>query len=286
VVKRRTFVETGLAFLAAPLAVDAQQAGRVARIGLLLPTTPIQDTAPRTGLLRALRSQLRELGWVEGATLLFEPRYAHNRPDRLPGLAAELIRLKVDVIVAVSVPAIAAAKDATRRIPVVMAFSGVDPVRAGFVASLGQPGGNVTGLTILATEVAVKRLSVLKDALLKAARVAVLVNPRNTSSLDQLAALRAAAPALGLQIQTVEITRPGQYADAFEAIARARADAILITSDPEFFRDRFALIDLAARRRTPASYEWREFVEAGGLMSYGSNFEDVAARVASTSTGF
>jgi putative ABC transport system substrate-binding protein len=126
----------------------------------------------------------------------------------------------------------------------------------------------------------VKRLEVLKEALPKAGRVAVVVNPRNKSTIDQLAALRASAPALGVQIQLVEVARSGKYADAFEAIARARPDALIVTSDPEFFRDRSVLVDLAAQMRTPASYEWREFVEAGGLMSYGSNFQDVAALVA------
>jgi putative ABC transport system substrate-binding protein len=277
---RRAFLGT-LTLLAAPLAAQAQQAGRIARVGLLIPTAPTPATAtPRLGITRDLPLRLRELGWIEGASLVIEARFAHNRPDRLPSLAADLVRLNVDVIVAVSPPAITAAKEATKTIPVVMAFSGVDPVRAGFVASLARPGGNVTGITILATDMAVKRLGVLKEALPKVGRVAVVVNPRNTSTIDQLAALRASAPALGVQIQPVEVGSSGKYADAFEAIARARPDALIVTSDPEFFRDRSVLVDLAAQMRTPASYEWREFVEAGGLMSYGSNFQEVAALVA------
>jgi ABC-type uncharacterized transport system substrate-binding protein len=167
-----------------------------------------------------------------------------------------------------------------RTIPVVMAFSGIDPVRAGFVASLARPGGNVTGLSILATDITVKRLEVLKETLPKASRIAVLVNPRNPSTVEQLGALRAAAPALSVQLQPVEVGRSGEYAGAFAAIARARADAVIVLSDPEFFRERRVLIDLAAEKGTPASYEWREFVEAGGFMSYGSNFQDVAARAA------
>jgi putative ABC transport system substrate-binding protein len=161
-----------------------------------------------------------------------------------------------------------------------MAFSGIDPVKAGFVASLARPGGNVTGLALLATDVTVKRLEVLKEALPRASRVAVLMNPRNPSTAEQLAALRAAARALGVEVQPVEIPRSGEYADAFAAIARIQADAIIVPSDPEFFRDRSGLVHLAAQRRTPASYEWREFVEMGGLMSYGSNLGDLAARVA------
>jgi len=282
VTSRRAFLASmagGL--LAAPLAAEGQQAGRIARVGLLIPTAPIPATATsRPGITRDLPLRLRELGWIEGASLVIEARFAHNRPDRLPSLAADLVRLNVDVIVAVSPSAITAAKEATKTIPVVMAFSGVDPVRAGFVASLARPGGNVTGLTILATDMAVKRLEVLKEALPKAGRVAVVVNPRNTGTIDQLAALLASAPALGVQIHPVEVGRSGQYADAFEAIARARPDALIVTSDPEFFRDRSVLVDLAAQMRTPASYEWREFVEAGGLMSYGANLSDAVRRAA------
>jgi putative ABC transport system substrate-binding protein len=145
---------------------------------------------------------------------------------------------------------------------------------------LARPGGNVTGLSILAADMAVKRLEVLKEALPRAGRVAVIVNPRNPGSVEQLAALRSAAPTLAIELQAVEVGRSGGYVDAFGAIARARADAVIVLSDPEFFRERRVLVDLAAERRTPASYEWREFVEAGGLMSYGSNFQDVAARAA------
>jgi putative ABC transport system substrate-binding protein len=227
-----------------------------------------------------LSKRLRELGWVEGRNLLFELRSADGHPDRLPGLAADLVRTRVDVIIAVSPPAIRAARNATGIIPVVMAFSGIDPIRAGFVTSLARPGGNVTGLTLLATEVTVKRLEVLKEALPEASRVGVLVNPRNASTVEQFTALRAAAPALSVELQPVEIARSGEYVDAFAAIARARADALIVPSDPEFFRDRRGIVDLAARGRIPTSYEWRDFVEMGGLMSYGSNRDALAARVA------
>jgi putative ABC transport system substrate-binding protein len=281
-VDRRAFLATltgGL--LAAPFAAGAQQTGKMARVGILAPTAPVPITPqPGFGITADLSRRLYELGWVEGKNLLVEPRFAEGSPDRLPGLAADLVRANVDVIVAISPPAIRAAKDATRVIPVVMAFSGIDPIKAGFVASLARPGGNVTGLSILATDVTVKRLQVLKEALPRATRVTVLVNPRNPSTAEQLGALRAAAPALGLEVQPVQVERSGEYADVFAAIARTRADAIIVPSDPEFFRDRRGLVDLAAQRRTPASYEWREFVEIGGLMSYGSNLGDLAARVA------
>ena len=278
---RRAFIVAGVAVLAAPLAAGAQQAGRLARVGLLIPTVPMPESAtPSVGMTRDLPRRLREFGWTEGANLALAPRFAHNQPTRLPALAAELVRVNVDVIVAVSPPAIKAAKDATTTIPVVMAFSGVDPVKAGFVASLARPGGNVTGLTILASDMAVKRLEVLKEALPKAAKIAVVVNPRNTSNSDQLSALRLSAAALGVQIHSVEVGGSGQYADVSEAVRRTRPDALIVASDPELFRDRTKLIELAARTRTPACYEWREFTEAGGLMSYGPNFQDVAGRVA------
>ena len=272
-IDRRTFLAgTGAVLLAAPLAAEAQQAEPMARVGILSPIVPTSRTA--------LSKQLRELGWVEGRTLVFENRFADGRPERLPDLAGDLVRLKVNVIVAVSPPAIRAAKDATQTIPVVMAFSGIDPVRAGFVASLSRPGGNVTGLTLLATEMTIKRLELMKEALPNARRVAVLVNPRNQSTVEQLIALRAAAPALGVHVEPVEVRYPGKYADAFAMIARTRPDAVIVPSDPEFYGDRRALVDLAARTRLPVSYEWREFVELGGLMSYGSNLQDVGSRVA------
>jgi putative tryptophan/tyrosine transport system substrate-binding protein len=270
-----------LSFTLAPFVTEAQHAVTMARVGILSPTAPVViPNQPAVGVTEGLTRRLHQLGWVEGKNLVVERRFADGRFDRLPGLAANLVRVNVDIIVAVSPPAIRAAKNATRTIPIVMGFSGIDPVKAGFVASLARPGGNVTGLTLLATDITVKRLEVLKEALPRASRVAVLVNPRNPGTAEQLAALRAAAPALSVEVQPVEIPRSGEYADAFAAIARSRADAIMVPSDPEFFRDRRGLVDLAAQRRTPASYEWREFVEVGGLMSYGSNIGDLAARVA------
>ena len=279
---RRRFLLTSLAgALAAPLAAEAQQPVKMARVGILSPTTPGPTTQPpAVGIMAHLSGRLNELGWVEGKSLVFEPRYAGGNPDRLPGLAADLVRVHVDIIVAMSPPAIRAALNATRTVPIVMAFSGIDPVKAGFVSSLARPGGNVTGLSILATDVTVKRLELLKEALPRASRVAVLVNPRNPSTTEQVAALSGAASTLGVQIQPVEVARSEKYADAFAVIGRSRPDALIVPSDPEFFRDRRALVDLATQARMPASYEWREFVEVGGFMSYGSNFEDVAARAA------
>ena len=206
-----------------------------------------ESATPSVGITRDVTRRLRELGWTEGANLILETRFAHNQPNRLPSLAAELARLNVDVIVAVSPPAIKAAKDATKTIPIVMAFSGVDPVKAGFVASLARPGGNVTGLTILASDIAVKRPEILKEVLPRAGKIAVVVNQRNTSNLDQLAALRLTASALGVQIHPIEVGGSGQYGDVFETVVRARTDALSVASDPEFFRDRAKLIELTAR---------------------------------------
>jgi putative ABC transport system substrate-binding protein len=275
---RRRFLLTSVAgAVARPLGAAGQPPGKVARIGILSPTSPLPSSF---GLTAVLSRRLPELGWMEGQGFVFERRYADGRPERLPGLAADLVRVKADVIVAVSPSAITAARDATRTVPVVMAFSGIDPVKAGFVASLARPGGNVTGLTSLATAMTVKRLEVLKEALPKAARIAVLVNRRNPSAIEQLAALKAAAPAVGVEVEPVEVAPSGVSADAFAAMARTRADALLVFSDPELYRDRQLLVDHAARMRLPAFYEWRDFVEIGGLLSYGASFEDVAARVA------
>jgi putative ABC transport system substrate-binding protein len=160
-----------------------------------------------------------------------------------------------------------------------MAFSGIDPVGAGFVASLARPGGNVTGVAILAIEVTVKRLEMLKAAVRNARYIAVLINPKNPSTNEQFAALQAAAPALGVDVQPVAVERSGDYSEASAAIARTRPDALLVPSDPNFFRDARALVDLAAQRRIAACYEWREFARIGGLMSFGPSIRDLAARV-------
>ena len=267
---RRVFVALGITALTGPLTAQAQ-AVTIARVGFLSPTNPPSSD---------LSHRLQALGWTEGSNLIFESRSAQGRIDRLPSLAADLVRAKVHVIVAVSPPAIKAARGATQVIPIVMAFSGIDPVRAGFVASLARPGGNVTGLAILATDVTVKRLELLKETLPRASRIVVLVNPRNPSTAEQLAALRTAAPRLGVELQPVEIARSGEYGAAFAVTARTQANALIVPSDPEFARDRQRLVDLAAQRSIPAVYEWALFVEVGGLMSYGPSLDDLTARVA------
>lgn len=256
------------------LTSEAQQSGKVARIGFLTPTTEMTQ-----GMSATVSERLGELGWVEGRSLAFERRSADDYPDRLPGLAADLVRAKVDVIVAIGVQAVRAAKAATGTVPIVM-WSGVDPVSAGFVESLARPGGNITGVAIRTDDTTVKRLELLKEAIPGTRRVAVLVNPRNPGSVAQLAALKSAAPGRGVQVQPVEIARSGEYADASMTIARTRPDGIIVTGDPEFNRDRQKLVNMAADTRTPASYEHRAFTEVGGLMSYSSKNSIVLGRLA------
>jgi putative ABC transport system substrate-binding protein len=276
--RRRRFLLTALAAaLTAPRAAAAQRPGRTARVGILSPGSPV--AAGRYSMIEEVGRRLADVGSAEGRSVTIEIRHAEGRPERLPTLAADLVRAGTDVIVAISPPAIRAAQEATREIPIVMAFSGIDPVQAGFVASLARPGGNITGVTILANDVTVKRLEVLKTALPGARRVAVLSNPRNPSTAAQIGAVRTAAPALEVEVREIEIERSGDYARTRRALERSRAQALLVPSDPEFFRDAQALVELAAQRALPAAYEWREFVEMGGLLSFGPSIRDLTARV-------
>jgi putative ABC transport system substrate-binding protein len=276
--RRRCFLLTTLAgALTTARAAAAQRPGRTARVGILSPGSPA--AAGRYSMLEDLARRLADIGRAEGRSVTVETRHAEGQPERLPALAADLVRAGADVIVAVSPPAIRAAQETTRDVPIVMAFSGIDPVRAGFVASLARPGGNITGVTILATEVTVKRLEVLKTARPGARRVAVLSSPRNPSTAAQLGAVRTAAPALGVEVREIEIERSGDYSRVTRALERARAQALLVPSDPEFFRDALALVEMAAQRALPAAYEWREFVDLGGLLSFGPSIRDLTARV-------
>jgi len=270
---RRAFTAGLAAMLAAPLGAMAQQATKIARIGILSPTRPV--TVPGV-----LRQRLQSLGWAEGVNYVLDERFGDEPRGRLRAHADELVRLNVDVIVAVSGPAITAAKQATATIPIVMSFSGVDPIKAGFVRSFSRPGGNVTGLAILAPALAMKRLEALKEAVGDASQTAVLVNPRNPSTIEQLHAMRAAASALKIELHPIEISRSGEYAAAFAVIAKDRPHAMIVPSDPEFFRDRRMLVDLIAQARLPAAYDWRDFVELGGLLAYSANIEDLIGRVA------
>ena len=266
------------ALLTAPLAADAQQAGKVPRIGFLSVTSP----SDRPPLLAAFRQGLRELGWVEGQNIVIDYRYAEDRVDRLPDLAAELVRLKVDIIIASGgTQAATAAKNATGTIPIVM-IAVRDPVGTGLIASLARPGGNVTGTSGYAgLEIVAKQLELLKETVPEIRRVAILSNPANAYHQLAIREVNVAARSLGVQLQLLEARGPNEFDGAFAAMANERVGALLVVSDVIFNAHQTRLADLAARSRLPAAYGVRESVEAGGLMSYGPSFLDLHRRAAS-----
>jgi putative ABC transport system substrate-binding protein len=266
---RRTFLcGLTLGTLALPLAAEAQQAGKVPRIGFLFFGSPGPSRE-----LDAFRQGLRELGYTEGQNIVIEVRFASGRVERLPELAAELVRLKLDVIVTPGTPASLVAKQATGTIPIV--FAGVaDAVGAGLVANLARPGGNITGLTSISAELGGKRLELLKEVAPKASRVAVLYNPADRSNVLVLKELQESAPALRLTLQPLGVRGPGEFEGAFVAMSRKRAHALFGAAGILTTEHRKALVDLAAKRRIPAMWGERQFVEAGGLMSYAVDFYD------------
>ncbi len=268
-------VTLALGILAAPLAAEAQQAQKVPRIGTLWGNS-ISTSAH---LLEAFRRGLRELGYVEGQNIAIEHRSAEGKWERLPDLAAELVRLKVDVIVTAGTPTALAAKQATRMIPIVMAFT-ADPIESGLVASLARPGGNVTGLSGMDTELGGKRLQLLKQVVPGASRVAVLSNPTNPYIGLVLRGTEAAARVLGVQLQPLEIRAPEDIERAFEAAIKGDANALTVVEDVLIFTHRARIAALAAKSRLPAIYSFRESVEAGGLMSYAANLADSYRRAA------
>jgi putative ABC transport system substrate-binding protein len=219
------------------------------------------------------------LGYVEGRNISIESRSAEGKDDRLPALAADLVRSKVDVIVATSGAATRAVQQTTRTIPIVMSLVN-DPVGSGLVASLARPGGNVTGLTIMAPDLMAKRLELLKEVVPKVSRVALLQNPDNPASAAQLREAEAAARALGVQPQTLEARNPQEIEGAFAAMIRERAGALLILSDAIFFTQRRQIAELAAKGRVPSIIGTRDYPDAGGLMAYGPNFLDLERRAA------
>jgi len=265
VIDRRLTVVVILALLAASLAAEAQPPKK-ARIGYLS-ANPQSDWKDA---FEAFRTKLHALGYIEGQNLLIESRYAEGRYERLPQLAADLVRLKVDVIFAFTTPGSLAAKKATSTIPIV--FAGVsDPLIPGLVATLTRPGGNVTGVTLITPELSAKRLSLLKEAVPTALRVAVLANPNFPASSSIVAETRLAARALGVEIQVVEVREPQELAKAFGTMTAAKAHALVVVPDPMFVSQRRRIAELAASSRIPAMYHLRLFVEAGGLMSYGAD---------------
>jgi len=257
--------------LAAPLAADAQPAGKVPRIGFLGLTSP----SDRPPLLDAFRQRLRDLGWVEGQNIVIDYRYGEGRVDRLPDLAAELVRLKVDLIVASAGTQVAmAAKNATETIPIVM-IAVRDPVGTGLIAGLARPGGNVTGVSGSAgLEWVAKQLELLKETVPEIRRVAILSNPANAYHQLAIREVNVAARSLGVRLQLLEARGPNEFDGAFAAMAKERVGALLVLSDGIFSLHRTRLADLAAKSRLPAAYGVRESVEAGGLMSYGPSLLD------------
>ena len=261
-----------LGILASPLSADAQPPAKVPRIGYLSTGSPDRRT-------EAFGQGLRDLGYVEGQNIVVYRRFAQGKPQRLADLAAELVRLKVDVIVAPDPPATRAAKKATRTIPIVMRSS-EDPVASGLVASLARPGGNLTGLYSLYEELTPKRLELLKEAVPGVLRVAVLWNPDYPGPVATWREIEVAARALGVQLQSLEVRRPDDFENAFRAATRERAGAFITLRAPLIVNYRRQIADLAVKNRLPAMYDDREFVEAGGLMSYGANLEDLYRRAA------
>ena len=259
-----------LAGVLAPVASDAQPP-RVARIGYLVPI--------RGPFFEAFREGLRSLGYVEGQNIVIELRSAEGSPERLPALASELVRLKVDVIVASSPPAPQAAKNATGTIPIVFAVVG-DPVGEGLVASLARPGGNITGLTSIAPEIVGKQLELLREVVPKVSRATALRNPDNHSHALLVRQTEGAARALGMQLQFLEARSLNEIERAFSAMAGKGARALLVLPDPTFVAHRARIADLAARSRLPAMYGLREEAEAGGLMAYGPSRRDMFRRAA------
>jgi putative ABC transport system substrate-binding protein len=278
VIDRRTFLAgTGAVLLAAPLGAEVQQAAKIPRIGYL---TGSLATSPH--LPEAFRQGLRDLGYVESRNVVIEYRDAEGKLERLPALAAELVALKVDVIVAGGTPVALTAKEATRTLPIVFAAA-ADPVTDGLVTSLARPGGNVTGLSALTPELVGKRLELLKQAVPEVSRVAVLWQSGGQgerTEKDLLKGAEGAAPALGVRLQFVEARGPADVDRAYSDMTRERADALTILPSPMFFIERRRLVDLAAKNRLPAVYPRREFVDSGGLMAYGPNGADMYRRAA------
>jgi len=272
-VDRRRFLLTSLAgAVAGPVAPEAQQTDRMRRIGVL---SPVEDTHRRAWLVQ----DLRDLGYVDGRNVEIANRFAKGNIDRLDAIAAELVGLKVDVIIAVGQPLVQAAQHATRTIPIVMYGVG-DPVATRLVASLTRPGGNITGLSQLSPELSAKRLALLKEAVPAASRIAVLSNPTNPTNALQIKDTGAAAKTLGVSLQLLEIRRAQDLDAAFQSAARQRAGALLTLDDLLIFIERERIVALAASRRLPAMYGWSHFPLAGALMSYGVDFRSMTKQVA------
>src|SRR5262245_4495843 len=269
--------------LTVAVVTDAQQPKKVSRLGYLSNSDAATDSATDSDRAEGIRVALRDLGYIEGQNIAFEYRYGEGKVDRASELAAELVRLKVDIIVVASGDQwIRAAKNATKTIPIVMMGQGSDPVRAGLVESLARPGGNVTGLTALGRELGGKRLELLKEAIPKLSRVAVLYDPANPPSLHEVKELLPAdARALKLTIQPWEIRAVDDFEKVFAALNKQRPDGLyVVTAGPVMRPNEKRIAGFALKSRLPSVYDSRGYVEAGGLMSYGADFADSYRRVA------
>jgi putative tryptophan/tyrosine transport system substrate-binding protein len=274
--KRKITILTLCAMLfALCVPAKAQQPAKVPRIGFLSPVSP-----SATALWHeAFRQGLRDLGWIEGKNISIEYRYADGRSDHLPDLAADLVRLKVDIIVASSGTDALAAKNATREIPIVVA-SGGDPVAIGLVESLARPGGNITGLSQIAPELAGKRLELLKEVVPKLSRVGVLWNPQGRTSTLSWKEIQLPARELGVQLHSLEVRSPNDFDGAFKDTTRAGAGALAIMPDPLFVANLKRIAERAAKSRLPSIHHLSEFAESGGLVAYGPDRSDMFRRAA------
>jgi len=253
----------------------AQKPAKVPRIGMLFTGT----ASPPSARTEAFRKGLRDLGYIEGKNIILEWRFAEGKLDRLPDLAAELVRLPVDIIVTATNPAITAAKNATKTIPIIMALSG-NPVAVGHVASLARPGGNITGFSTLAPEISGKRLELLKEILRKVSRVGVLWNPRNRDMVLRMEEAKVAAKALNVKLQSVEARATGDFDGAFSTLTSERPEALLTFADPLTRGHQQRIVDFTLNSRLPAMYEFKDWVDVGGLVSYGPDDQDNFRRAA------
>ncbi len=256
--------------------MPGQQAAKVRRIGFLA----VGSREGRAFLIKGFLQGLRERGYVEGQNIVIEYRFSEDRDDRLPELAAELVHLKVEIIVASGTPASFAAKQATSSIPLVMGGVAADPVETGLVASLARPGGNVTGMSMMTSQLSGKRLELFKEIVPGLSRVAVLWNPPNPAYGPVLRELEAAAQTLQLKIQRLEVRVPADFEGAFEAATRQRAGALIVPADPLTTNRQTVIADLAVKHRLPAIMDTKEFVKAGGLLSLGVDLADLYRRSA------
>ncbi len=259
------------------VSADAQQAGKILLIGFLDGSTAFGSAV----LWEAFRQQLTKLGWIEGKNIAFENRFAEGKNDRLPELAADLVRLKVDLIVVTSPPPALAAKSATTTIPIVMTNAS-DPVGSGLIASLARPGGNVTGVSALSVELNTKRLEILKDAVPKLTRVGLPLRPGTSTSRDlQMKELRAATLYLKLKLEEIETQPDAKGLESFFKTAKQKqVGAIMMGPGPIYFAERKRIVELAVKYRLPAIYPQKEYVDAGGLMFYGVDYDDLYRRAA------